>query len=75
MPRLIRFLLSEFANGVVIGLTFGLVLIWSDVGGLGRLLSDSPSSGMMTALFFGQAAMLFGTLGMSVSVMTLSDDD
>lgn len=75
MPRLIRFMLAEFANGAVLGLTFGLALLWADVGSLGRLLGDSPSSAALTALFFIQAALLFGTLGMSVAVITLRDDD
>jgi hypothetical protein len=75
MPTLIQFLLTEFANGVVVGLTFALALLWCDVGSLGALLRDSPSSAALTALFFGQAALLFGTLGMSVAVMTLPKKD
>lgn len=70
MPRLIRFLLSKFTNGAVLGLSVAEVLLWADVGHLASLFAGSV---VLTALFFAQAAMLFGTLGMSVAVMNLSD--
>lgn len=72
MPRLIRFMLSHFANGAVLGLSFGLALLWTDVGEIDRLLAASNNAAALTALFFAQAALLFGTLGMSVAVMNLT---
>ncbi len=70
MPRLIRFLLSRFTNGAVLGLAVAEALLWADFGQLASLFAGSVA---LTLLFFGQAAMLFGTLGMSVAVMNLSD--
>ena len=70
MPRLIRFMRSKFTNGAVLGLTLGEALLWADVG---RLASLFASSAVVTGLFFVQAALLFGTLGMSVAVMNLDD--
>jgi hypothetical protein len=71
MPRLIRFMLSKFTNGAVLGLIFGEALLWADVGRLASLLI---SSALLTGLFFAQTAVLFGTLGMSVAIMNLDDE-
>lgn len=71
MPRLIRFMLSHFANGTVLGLAVGLVLLRADVGHLQSLFSASEHDAALTALFFAQAGLLFGTFGMSVAVMNL----
>lgn len=72
MPRLIRFMLCHFANGTVLGLAVGLVLLRADVGQLQTLFATSQHDAALTALFFAQAALLFGTLGMSVAVMNLT---
>ena len=73
-PRLIRFMTTHFADGVALGCAFGLLLIWFDVGHIGSLL-ERHGSGLLTALFFLQSGLLFGTLAMSVAVMNLREDD
>lgn len=75
MPGLIRFLLSAFSEGAVVGLGFAEVLLFADVGGLGGLLAASAHGGAVTALFFLEAALLFGALGINVSVLTLPYTD
>ena len=74
LPKLIRFMLRHFANGIVLGWTFGLLVIRFDVFGIGSLLASFDDA-WLTALFFGQGGLLFGALAMSVAVMNLSDDD
>lgn len=71
MPLLIRFLISHFGNGVVLGLVCAEVLLFSDAFQLGSLVEASRNSGGMTLLFFAQAALLFGTVNMGVAVMNL----
>jgi hypothetical protein len=71
MPQLIRFLINHFANGVVLGLIFAEVLLFSDAFQLGSLVEASRHSGGVTLLFFGQSALLFGTANMGVAVMNL----
>lgn len=75
MPRLIRFLLARFADGVALGLAVGLAILWADLGQLARLISTSGHDASLTALFFAQMALLFGTFGMAVAVMNLSEAD
>lgn len=74
LPRLIRFMIDNFLDGAVMGCIFGLVLIRLDTGGLGTLLEGYKTAGP-TALFLGQGALTFGTLGMAVAVMNLGADD
>lgn len=75
MPHLIRFLLARFAEGVALGLATGLAILWTDLGQLARLFAASGHDAMLTALFFMQMALLFGTFGMAVAVMNLTDAD
>ncbi len=75
MPRLIRFLLSQFFNGIVLGLAVAEVVLFTDFGQLSRLISASGQSGPLTALFFVQSGLLFGTLNMAVAVLTLPARD
>jgi hypothetical protein len=72
LPKLIRFMLRHFANGVVLGWFVGLVLIQLDVGRLGTLLA-SYDSAALTALFFFKGGLYFGALAMAVAVMNIGN--
>lgn len=74
LPQLIRFMATQFADGVALGWACGLALIRLDVGSIGSLLERSGSAAM-TALFFVQGGLLFGTLAMSVALMNLGEID
>ncbi|MDO9637021.1 MAG: hypothetical protein Q7J44_00600 [Pseudotabrizicola sp.] len=73
LPVLVRFMLSQFANGVAMGWSFGLMVIWLDLGGFGTLLARVDSAAL-TALFFANGGLLFGTTAASVAIMSLGDD-
>ena len=73
LPRVVRFLITYFAQGAVAGCALGLVLIRTDPGRIGSLLA-SYDSGWPTLLFFMQGAVLFGTLASIVAVANLDDD-
>ena len=73
LPKLIRFLLTHVANGMVIGCVFLFVLIWLDVLGVGALL-EKDRSGLATAVLFFQTAMTFGAISMGVAVMNLGEE-
>lgn len=73
LPRLIRFMLSHFADGVALGWSCGLMVLWFDIGTVGSLLAAFDSA-VPTVFFFAQAGLLFGTLAASVAVMNLHDD-
>jgi hypothetical protein len=68
MPRLVRFMLAHIANGMVAGCVVVFVLIWLDVGGIGRLVSGSA---LATFLLFFQMSFTFGAIFMGVAVMRL----
>lgn len=74
MPHLIRFLIDRFAEGVVLGLSVGLAILWSDLGKLARLFAASRHEATLTAFFLAETGILFGTFAMCVAVMNLSDD-
>ncbi len=74
MPRLIRFLIDRFLEGVILGLAVGLAILWTDLGHIGRLFAASGHEAALTAFFFAQTALLIGTFAMCVAVMNLSDD-
>ncbi|NEX46494.1 hypothetical protein [Pseudotabrizicola algicola] len=75
MPRLLSFMLRQFCNGAVMGLAFAQLLLWANVGNLPALLASDPHGGALTGFYFAQGALLFGTLGMSVALMNLSESD
>lgn len=73
LPKLLRFMLTHVANGIVIGCAFVLVLIWFDVGGLGTVLARD-TSGLATALLFFQTSFTFGAVSMGIAVMNLGEE-
>ncbi len=73
LPKLIRFMLTHIANGMVLGCVFLFIMIWWDVAGLGTLL-EKDSSGLATAVLFFQTAMTFGAVSMGIAVMGLGED-
>jgi hypothetical protein len=68
LPRLVRFMLTHAANGMVVGCVITFVILWLDLFGLGRLLAGSP---LGTFLLFFQMAFTFGAVFMGVAVMRL----
>ena len=73
LPRLIRFMISQFANGLVLGSACALLAIQVDIAGIGTLLSNHDSA-LPTGLFIAYGAGMFGVFHMSVAVMNLDDD-
>ena len=73
LPKLIRFMLTHIANGMVIGCCFLFVLIWFDILGMGSLLAKDES-GLATAVLFFQTSLTFGAVSMGVAVMNLGED-
>lgn len=71
LPKLIRFMLTHIANGIVVGCVLVLGLIWLDIRGVGTLLAGS---GLATALLFFQVSFTFGAVSMGVAVMNLGED-
>lgn len=71
MPQLIRFMLSQFGNGAVLGLALAQGMLAADLFELGRLLATDAAGGAFTLGLFVQAALLFSTANVAVTVMNL----
>lgn len=72
--RLIRFLLHHAANGVAAGWTVLLLLIWTDVGGLGSLIWGSDQRELVTALMAASFGVTFGLVGIVYGVLVVLPD-
>lgn len=73
LPRLIRFMLTHIANGMVLGCSALLLAIWTDFAGIGGVVARD-GSGLATFLLFFQTAMTFGAVSMGIAVMNLGED-
>lgn len=73
LPKLIRFMLTHTANGMVLGCVFLFIMIWWDVAGLGTVLRRD-TSGLATAVLFFQTSLTFGAVSMGIAVMGLGED-
>jgi hypothetical protein len=72
LPKLVRFMLTHVANGMVLGCGLLLVAIWIDAFGIGTLL-EMDDSGLATFLLFFQTSLTFGAISMGVAVMNLGE--
>ncbi len=73
-PKLVRFMAYHAINGIAIGCTMLLVMIWIDFAGLGTMLK-TDTSGIATFLLFFQTSLTFGGISMAIAVMNLGEDD
>ena len=67
-------MLRHFANGAVLGLIRAEFLPWGVVLGLRQPVALAEAGANLTLVFLACAAMLFGTLAMSVAVMKLGPE-
>jgi hypothetical protein len=74
LPKLVRFMLSHVANGMAIGSSLLLVMIWLDLFGLGTLL-EKDHSGLATFVLFFPTSQTIGAISMGVAVMNLGEDE
>lgn len=78
MPALIRFLAGHCALGVAAGVATAALLLWLDVGGIGRLVAgDGGQRWVAIGLLGFGFAVTFGSLAMGSALFLLSrsDDD
>ena len=60
MPKIVRFMLINFATGVVLGWAFAGVLLWHDAFGLGELIRQSPDRWVVAAMLLVSVGGTFG---------------
>jgi hypothetical protein len=71
--KMISFLLTHLAIGVVAGIVVCIALLALDIAGLRTLISRSESWLIGLILLFGSVCGTFGALAMAVAVMNLGD--
>lgn len=70
----ILFMARHVAYGLAGALTFGIGLLWTDVGGLGTLALASENRAVTLLLLFGGLFVTFGGVAFGVGVMSLARD-
>lgn len=71
----LKFLGMHLVYGLAAGLTFGLAVLYTNLGNLRTLAMESASPTLVLTLFFFGLFITFGSVGMGVGVMTLARDD
>lgn len=71
----LRFLGMHLIYGLAAGLTFGLAVLYTNLGNLRTLTMESSSPALVLALFFFSLFITFGCVGMGVGVMSLARDN
>lgn len=72
--ELLNFLLRHMLIGIVIGWSCLAALLWTDVGGIWTLLSESDVFALGLAMLLVFFALTFGSLAMGSAVMGIKND-
>lgn len=75
MPFLVRFLIRHAIIGQAIALLAVLCLLWSDLGGLAKLIRNSEQKWLVLILLNVMMGLTFSSLQMGFAVMLLRDHD
>ncbi len=73
LPRLVRFLILHALIGFALAGAFVAALIVFDVGGLGALLTGSPSGALAIVLLTFGTGVTFSSVQMGFAVMLLAE--
>ena len=72
---LLRFLIRSLAEGVAVGWSLLLVLLWADINGFGTLVRSSPSKEIATLMLAVMFAITFGSAAMGIAVFWKREGD
>lgn len=72
---LLSFLFRSMCEGIAVGWTLLLLIIWSDIGGVGSLIHASPLGDLATVMLAAVFAITFGSVGMGVAVFMPREGD
>lgn len=71
----LRYLGVHLVYGLTAALTFGVAVLMINLGNLRTLALESSSPVTVLTLFFFGLCVTFGSVGMGVGIMNLSNDD
>jgi hypothetical protein len=72
--KAIAFMARHVGYGLAGAVTFGVGLLWTDVGGLGTLVLNSDHWPLNLLMLFAGLFVTFGGVAIGVGVMTLGED-
>jgi hypothetical protein len=72
---LVKYVLVSAGDGIAAGWTFLLILLWTDIGGLGALVHGSPDGGVALAILLLSFGVTFSYVGIGWRVMVLLGED
>lgn len=70
----LKFLLQHLAVGSIGGIVFGVLLLWTDLGGIRTMAMRSDSTVMILVLLFFGLFITFGSVGMGIGIMSQGED-
>jgi hypothetical protein len=71
----LKFLGTHLFYGLAAGLTFGLAVLYTDLGHIRTLALESTHPVLVLMLFFFGLFITFGSVGMGVGIMSMASDD
>ena len=72
---LVKYVLVSAGDGIAAGWTFLLILLWTDIGGLGRLVHNSPDGPVALFTMLLSFGVTFSYVGIGWRVMVLLGED
>lgn len=70
----LKFLLQHLAVGSLGGFVFGILLLWTDLGGIRTMAMRSESPALILILLFFGLFVTFGSVGMGIGIMSQGED-
>lgn len=71
----LKYVGQHLVYGLTAGLTFGLAVLYTNLGNLRTLALESHSPALVLVVFFFGLFVTFGSVGMGVGIMTMGLDD
>lgn len=73
--QVLKSLGAHLVYGLAAGLTFGLAVLYTNLGNLRTLAMQSSSPALVLTLLFFSLFITFGSVGLGVGIMGLARDD
>ena len=73
--RVVYLVIGNMLAGAALGAVFAAMMVWFDLGGIGRLILNADPIWQPIALLFGGFAVTFGSIVAGTAIMLIPADD
>ncbi|MBY0429881.1 MAG: hypothetical protein K2Q10_01685 [Rhodospirillales bacterium] len=73
--ELVVYLLKHLAYGTAAAVTFGLMVLYYDIGGIRTMAFQGPDGWAIVAMLFLALFITFGSVAMGVGIMSMGIDE